>query len=163
MAGLPHEPVDLSQLGRDHMQRFQDRATDQMIQLQCCVEPAVYVLGNAARLGEVLDNLVDNALKYTPKGGHITLEIEGDEHEARLRVADTGVGFSSDQAEHLFDRFYRADTSMVQAQVGSGLGLTVVQTIVHAYGGALSARSRGPGLGSTFEVRFPRTDTRRVA
>ncbi|MCH6551557.1 MAG: ATP-binding protein, partial [Planctomycetes bacterium] len=155
--------VDLSQMSREHAERFQEQAAAQEIQLQLCVEPAIFVMGDTARLGEVLANLIDNALKYTPKGGRITLEVEGDEHEARLRVSDTGIGFSPDQAEHLFDRFYRADTSMVQAQAGSGLGLTVVQTIVHAYGGTLSARSRGPSQGSTFEVRFPRTDTRRVA
>ena len=163
LAELPRRPVDLSQMSREHAERFQERAAAQEIQLQLCVESAIFVMGDTARLGEVFVNLIDNALKYTPKEGHITLEVEGDEHEARLRVSDTGIGFSPDQAEHLFDRFYRADTSMVQAQAGSGLGLTVVQTIVHAYGGTLSAQSRGPGQGSTFEVRFPRTDASRVA
>lgn len=163
LAELPRKPVDVSRLSRDHTERFQGRATGQGVQLQLCVEPDVLVMGDASHLGEVLDNLIDNALKYTPKGGRITLEVEGDEHEARLRVSDTGVGFSPEQGEQLFDRFYRADTSMVQSQSGSGLGLTVVQTIVHAYGGAISARSEGLHQGSTFEVHFPHVDAGRVA
>jgi len=163
LAEVPRTPVDLSRLSRDHMQWFQERAKGRGVQLALSIEPAVSVMGEASLLGEVLDNLIDNALKYTPQGGRITLEVEGDKHESRLRVSDSGIGFSPEQGEQLFDRFYRADISEVQAQSGSGLGLTVVRMIVHAYGGVLSARSEGFHQGSTFEVRFPHGDARHVS
>lgn len=159
LAELPRERVDLGRLSRDHAARFQGRAASRDIEQQLCVAPAVYVMGDASHLGEVIDNLLDNALKYTPAGGRITLEVTGDGQEARLRVCDTGIGFTEEQAGQLFDRFYRADTSEVQAQTGSGLGLTVVQTIVQAYGGTLTARSEGLHQGSTFEVCFPHAGT----
>jgi signal transduction histidine kinase len=156
LADLPTEPVDMNQLARECADRFRERARSKNIDIQLAVESGMFVDGDSARLSEVVENLVDNSLKYTPNGGEIVIEIEGDLEEVRVRVSDNGMGFSKEQAEQLFDRFYRADTSEVQALEGSGLGLTIVQTIAHAYGGTVSAFSSGRGAGSTFELQFPR-------
>jgi signal transduction histidine kinase len=72
-----------------------------------------------------------------------------------LRVRDTGIGFAPEEADHLFDRFYRSDDAAVQAETGSGLGLAVARAIAEAYGGSVRAESAGPGQGATFEVRLP--------
>ncbi|WP_457651435.1 sensor histidine kinase [Rhodocaloribacter sp.] len=158
LAEMPREPVELCELSREHLRRFEDRAAEKAIRLEIFAEKECFVSADAVRMGEVLDNLLDNAIKYTPPGGSVCLEVEGDDREVRLRLTDTGVGFPPEQAGHLFDRFFRADTSEVQAERGSGLGLAIVQTIVHAYGGSITARSEGPHRGSTFEVRLPRLD-----
>jgi signal transduction histidine kinase len=124
----------------------------------------------AAPLAEIVDNLLRNAVKYTPAGGRVTVELahgaadgvadgsRGDAApagEAVLRVRDTGIGFAPEEADHLFDRFYRSDDAAVQAETGSGLGLAVARAIAEAYGGSVRAESAGPGQGATFEVRLP--------
>lgn len=151
------QPVDLGEISVQHVERLRRRAEAKGIQVNLDVSEGAVVSGNAARLGEVLDNLLDNAIKYTPEGGQITVRVEQDEEYVRLKVSDTGTGFEPDQVKTLFDRFYRADTAEIQAQAGSGLGLSIVQAIVEAYGGKVSAFSPGLYKGSTFEVQFPRT------
>jgi signal transduction histidine kinase len=152
---MPHEPVELGQVCDEHLRRFQERAAAQRITLTHRTEPGLYVLADAVRLGEVVDNLVDNALKYTPEGGRISVQVERDGETAALVVEDTGVGFGPEQASQLFDRFYRADVPEVQARSGSGLGLSIVQAIVQLYGGRIKAHSEGVYRGSRFEVRLP--------
>lgn len=152
---LPHEHVDLSKEVEKHLHRFRKRAERERIALEVDVEPAVDVLADAGRLGEVIDNLLDNALKYTPAGGKVKVKLERRHGKASLEVSDTGVGFAPEQAAHLFDRFYRADTPEVQARSGSGLGLAIVEAITRAYGGHVSAHSAGRNRGSRFEVVLP--------
>lgn len=156
---LPRNPVNLSQVVQEHVTRFAERATRGGIYLKQHIEPQVYVLAEKAHLGEVIDNLLDNALKYTPEGGSVEVALTRDINQAVFSVADTGVGFSQAQGNHLFDRFYRADTREVQARHGSGLGLAIVQAIVQVYGGMVEAHSEGPSRGSTFEVHLPLTRT----
>jgi signal transduction histidine kinase len=108
-------------------------------------------------VGEVIDNLVDNAIKYTPEGATVTIEVKSRDSQGLLVVSDTGIGFSPEQKERLFDRFYRADAKEVQARHGSGLGLAIVQAITQVYGGSVVAHSDGLGRGSRFEVRLPLT------
>lgn len=174
--GLPseHSPappapatVDLADLAREHVERFWPAAREEGIELALeAAEPAP-VVADAAHLGEALSNLLSNALKYTPAGGKVTVTVERTDREARLVVRDTGVGFAPEMAEHLFGRFYRADTPEVQARPGSGLGLAIVRAIAEAYGGRAGAESEGPGRGSTFALtlpaREPRPRTRREA
>ncbi len=159
LSEMPRTTVDLCELGREHLRRFETAAARKTIRLDLLAERGCFVSGDAVHLGEVLDNLLDNAIKYTPAGGTVILEIEGDDHEVRLRLTDTGIGFPPEQASHLFDRFFRADISEVQAEPGCGLGLAIVQTIIHAYGGSITAHSEGPHQGSMFEIRLPRLTT----
>ena len=152
---LPREPVDLSRAVREQMDRLRERAQQEDVEIELRIQPDVRVLADARRLGEVVENLVDNAIKYSLDGGSVGVEVFRCEGDAILVVSDAGIGFTEEQRRQLFDRFYRADTSAVQARQGSGLGLAVVESIAHAYGGSVDARSAGPMQGSRFEVRLP--------
>ncbi|TMJ10859.1 MAG: two-component sensor histidine kinase, partial [Bacillati bacterium ANGP1] len=115
------------------------------------------VLGDADRLRQLLTNLIDNAIAYTPPGGTVRLTWDTDGAFARVRVVDTGSGIASEDLPHLFDRFYRADRARVRSSGGSGLGLAIVQWIVNAHGGRIGIESR-IGSGSTVTVWLPSVD-----
>ncbi|MGA5298336.1 sensor histidine kinase [Nucisporomicrobium flavum] len=107
------------------------------------------------RLGQVLGNLLDNALRHTPAGGSVTVTADLAADRLRLQVADTGEGIPAEHLPHVFERFYRADSARDRARGGSGIGLAIVRAIVSAHGGAVSAHSDGPGRGATFTVTLP--------
>lgn len=108
------------------------------------------------RIAEVLANLLENALRHTPPGGHVTLSARNDGDGAVLTVADSGEGLQPDQLEHVFERFYRADTARGRrADGGSGIGLTIARALAEAHGGSLWAESDGPGRGARFHLRLP--------
>jgi signal transduction histidine kinase len=152
---LTREKIDLSAAVERHIARLCDRAQREGIELAVNADPGVTILADEGRIGEVVTNLVDNAVKYTPHGGHVDVSVRSLDGRAQLVVSDSGVGFNSEQAEHLFDRFYRADVPEVQARSGSGLGLAIVKAIVSVYGGRVAASSEGKGRGSTFLVELP--------
>lgn len=111
------------------------------------------------RLAQVLGNLVENALRYTPSGGHVTLRayqqtVAHDAQTLVIEIADTGPGIAPDDLTRIFERFYRTDRARARETGGSGLGLAIVQRLVEAQGGAISVEST-PGEGTTFRVRFP--------
>lgn len=106
-------------------------------------------------LVEVVDNLVQNAVKYTPPGGRVEVAVRRDDGAVVLTVTDTGVGMGPAVAERAFERFYRSDEPAVQAEPGSGLGLAVVRAVVEAYRGDVVAASAGPGTGSRLTVTLP--------
>ena len=112
------------------------------------------VHGDADQLKQVLVALLDNALKYTPYEGSISLSLTTDEHYAIVKVIDTGIGISPDDLPHIFERFYRADRARSRNRGGSGLGLAIVQSTVMEYQGTIEAESE-PGKGSTFTMRLP--------
>jgi CheY-like chemotaxis protein len=113
------------------------------------------VPGDAARFQQVVWNLLSNALKFTPRGGHVFLSIDRVEDRLRLRVADDGVGISPAFLEQAFDRFRQADSGSSRAQGGLGIGLALVRHIVELHGGTVLAESPGPGKGATFTVLLP--------
>ncbi len=112
------------------------------------------VEGDAPRLYQMLLNLLDNSVKYTPHGGAVTLTLHRDEGMAEIRVRDTGIGISREDQEKIFDRFYRVDKARSRAQGGVGLGLSIVEWTIRAHNGEISVESE-PGVGSTFIVRLP--------
>jgi two-component system OmpR family sensor kinase len=152
------EVADLAAIGRQQVAAWQERAAHRQITLTVENSKPVFVAVREAHLETLLDNLLKNALKYTPPGGWVKVEIKQERMYASLVVSDSGIGFEPDVAERLFDRFYRAETSEVQAQSGNGLGLAIVQAIVRAYGGKLTATSAGLGEGSRFTVQLPRRE-----
>lgn len=152
---LPRDEVDLALVVKEHTNRMRERARSDAIVVDAQVNEPVMVMADAGRLGEVVENLIDNALKYTPSEGRVSISVARQDGTAHLAVTDTGVGFEPEQAEHLFDRFYRADLPEVQARSGSGLGLAIVKAIVELYGGRVSACSEGRGMGSRFDVELP--------
>jgi len=116
------------------------------------------VSGDAARLTQVIGNLLDNASKYTLKDGRIHLSVARDRHQATIRVHDTGIGIAAEQLGKVFDMFMQADTSLERQQSGLGIGLTLVKTLVEMHGGTVDAHSAGAGQGSEFVVRLPISD-----
>lgn len=115
----------------------------------------LYLHADAARLIEVVANLLSNACKFTSSGGQIWLTVERDGKEANVRVRDSGIGIPSDMLFTIFDMFMQIDTSLERRQSGLGLGLTLVKNLVELHGGTVQARSSGVGQGSEFIVRLP--------
>src|SRR6266516_6876727 len=117
----------------------------------------VKVYGDADQLKQVLVALLDNAFKYTPYEGSVTLSNTNDENYAMIKVSDTGIGILPEDLPHIFERFYRADRARSRDRGGSGLGLTIVQNIVQEHQGTIEVEST-PGQGSTFTLRLPVTN-----
>lgn len=112
------------------------------------------IIGDARRLGQVLDNLMGNAIKFSPTGGEVTVTVVLHETRVAVSVADQGIGISAVDLPHIWERFYQADTSATRRFSGSGLGLAIVKRIVEAHGGEVSVIST-PGQGSTFSFTLP--------
>src|SRR5690606_29236212 len=107
------------------------------------------------RLVQVIENLLNNASKYTESGGRIELRVEQQPDEVIIAVEDTGVGIEPELLPSVFELFTQSSRSLDRAQGGLGIGLTLVQSLVEMHGGTVTARSEGPGMGSTFIVRLP--------
>lgn len=112
------------------------------------------VQGNSTRLCQVLTNLVDNALKYTPSGGTVTIRVVSENGSVTVCVEDTGVGIGLDHLPHVFERFYRVETEETRDVVGTGLGLAIAKSIVEVHGERIWAESE-PGAGSSFSFTLP--------
>jgi histidine kinase len=108
------------------------------------------------RLGQVLENLVGNAIRYSPQGAPLTLRATAEAQDVVIGVSDQGVGLTPEQRERVFERFYRVDPSRARALGGSGIGLAIARALTEAMGGRIWADSEGPGKGSTFSVALPR-------
>jgi len=124
------------------------------IELSIGEEDQVSVMGDTDRLKQLLLNLVDNACKYTPKGGRVILGLRRAEGWAVLTVTDTGIGIPAQDLPHIFERFYRVDKARSRAAGGAGLGLSIVQWIVQAHGGKIGVQSE-PNNGTTFTIHLP--------
>jgi two-component system phosphate regulon sensor histidine kinase PhoR len=114
--------------------------------------PAVH--GDRSNLEGVFTNLVNNAIKYTPEGGEITIRVRGTGKNVGVQVSDTGIGISKENLSRIFDRFYRVKSDKTRQIVGTGLGLSIVKHIVEAHLGTISVESEEGG-GSTFTVVLP--------
>jgi signal transduction histidine kinase len=112
------------------------------------------VQGNSTRLRQVLANLVENALKYTPSGGTVTIQVVAENGSTTVCVKDTGIGISPDHLPHVFEKFYRVETKETNDVTGTGLGLAIARSIIEVHGGRIWAESQ-PGAGSTFSFTLP--------
>jgi protein-histidine pros-kinase len=137
------------------------RAEECGVDLRVEVEPLRSMPGDADRLGQALDNLVSNALKFTPPGGRVDVRVRNLGDRASIEVRDTGLGMSQEDCERVFDRFFRAAATRDHAP-GVGLGLTIVKTIVEGHGGTIAVTSR-EGAGTTFLIELPLSRARAVA
>jgi signal transduction histidine kinase len=137
----------VGRIGRDH--------TDRQIQLRAPDSLSVHV--DRDRLGQVVSNLLENAVKYSPDGGPIRVTLERRGGEVELLVADQGIGIPADQRDQVFERFYQADGQSSRRFGGLGLGLYISRAIVDAHGGRIwAAPNVEDGRGSVFGIRMPR-------
>ena len=151
--------VRLATLVDEVVSVYEDVADEKQIELRSAVEDGLTVTGDRDRLRQVLANLIDNAVKYTPPGGRVTVSARADGPDAGdvrgvlIEVADTGTGIAAHDLPRIWERLYRGDQS--RAERGLGLGLSLVRAIVRAHGGTVDVAT-APGRGSTFTVRLPR-------
>lgn len=153
---LEHHRVDLLVLATDAVHDARAIAPQRSVRLQVFDGPGTpEVLGDEARLRQVLSNLVGNALQHTPETADVTVRVGTRGSDAVLEVVDTGPGFSQQDADRIFERFYRTDTSRARASGGAGLGLSIVDSLVRAHDGTVTVTA-APGKGCCFRVTVPR-------
>lgn len=150
---LSREPVDLRGLVERAADLYREVAEEKRIELHLEQPAAAVVDGDPMRLGQAINNLVDNALKYTPEGGRVTLAVAAGGDAATVTVRDNGPGVPAAEREAIFRRLYRSDAS--RSQRGLGLGLSLVKAIVELHGGTVAVAD-APGGGAEFTVRIPR-------
>ena len=146
--------LDLARLTAATADQMSLLAEDKNIQVTCAAAEPVWVEGDQARLKQVVVNLLDNAIKYTLKGGAVALTVNTIDSNAVLEVADNGVGIPPEALPRVFDRFFRVDKARSRELGGAGLGLSIVKSICTAHHGRVEARST-PGQGSRFRVELP--------
>jgi signal transduction histidine kinase len=150
---LQREPVALADVVARAGDLYRDVADAKGVTLAVDASPDIVVVADRTRLEQVAANLIDNAVKYTPPGGRVDMEVlKPGENVAVLRVRDTGPGIPSDELPRIFDRLFRGDTSRTER--GLGLGLSLVKAVVEAHGGTVDVSSE-PGRGSVFTVSLP--------
>lgn len=147
--------LDVNDVVRDSFHSHELSARTRHLQFTLRESSRLPVLGDSVRLGQVFGNLLTNAIKYTPSGGNVLVEVGNDGPSALVRVVDSGVGIVPDMLEKVFDLFTQADRSLERAQGGMGVGLTVARTLVRLHGGDIRVMSEGIGRGSEFCVSLP--------
>jgi two-component system OmpR family sensor kinase len=148
------EPVNLKDLIAELYEDSEVIASKKNITVKLAHNVEAVVLGDPVRLRQLFLNLLDNAVKYTPTGGHVTLSAERTDAQAIVRVKDSGIGIPLEDQQKIFDRFYRVDKGRSRDMGGSGLGLSIAHWIVGLHHGTIAVESE-PGRGSTFTVTLP--------
>jgi PAS domain S-box-containing protein len=160
---LDLEEVQVRELVGECLEAARPIADDRGIELVAEVEETPSMLGDRSRLSQVLDNLISNALKFTPHSGRVSVRVSIAGDDVVVEIEDTGVGIPADEQERLFERFFRSSKASEQAIPGTGLGLTVAKTIVERHEGSIAIEST-EGVGTTVRVRLPvRTVAEEVA
>ena len=145
-------PIKLPEVANKVIERFEANAVSRDVKLLSLIpDDLPYLMADAGKLDQVLTNLVENALKFTPAGGCVTLSARTAESRIEIEVADTGVGIAREHLPHIFERFYKVDRS--RRNVGTGLGLAITRRLVQAHGGNITVRSvEGEGSAFTFSL-----------
>jgi signal transduction histidine kinase len=152
---LRRELTDVNELVASAVRTVQPEAARRGLQVELSEQgESMPVWVDVRRIGQVLRNLLANAVAYTPAGGHITVSATARDSELTVNVADSGQGIPSEHLPNVFERFYRADSSRARATGGAGIGLAIVKQLVEAHGGAVQAQSV-VGVGSTFSFTLP--------
>jgi len=157
---IEFQPVTLPSIVETVINSLRPAADTKYLQLESAIDPAAGpVLGDPARLQQIVTNLLSNAIKFTPDRGRIDIRLQRINSYARLEIRDTGVGIEAAELPYIFERFRQADSSNVRAHGGLGLGLAIVDYLVRQQAGAVYVESEGPGKGATFIVEFPLTSS----
>src|SRR5215217_1888652 len=153
---IEFQPVTFPSIVETVINSLRPAADAKYLQLESAIDPAAGpVLGDPARLQQIVTNLLSNAIKFTPDTGRIDVRLQRIDSHARLEIQDTGVGIAAADLPHIFERFRQADSSNVRAHGGLGLGLAIVDYLVREHSGTVNAESSGPEKGATFTVDFP--------
>jgi signal transduction histidine kinase len=146
--------VDLGAVVRQSVEEARPRAAAKGIELGCAAQSVPELAADRGRMFQLLDNLISNAIKFTPDGGHIEVRLLQRSSQVRIEVADNGIGIAPDEQTRLFERFFRATTATERHIPGTGLGLYIACAIAEAHGGAIEVESE-PDRGTTFCVELP--------
>lgn len=153
---MEKEPLDLVTLTGDIVEAVRPAAFAKEIAFELeCTADSLFVDGDAARLQQVVTNLAENAVKFTPENGSVSVSLKRERAVALLQVKDTGIGIGAEFLPHIFDRFSQADASTRRSYTGLGLGLAIVKKIVELHEGTIFVESEGEGKGSVFTVSIP--------
>lgn len=155
---LEKRTVDLGEIVQRCLQSAELAAKERQITLVLdrCATP-MHVEGDLVRLEEIFNNLISNAIKYSPTGSRVTMRAHGDEGACIVEVIDQGIGIAGEMLPRVFDLFTQVEASLARSQGGLGIGLTLVKSLVELHGGSIRAGSPGLGRGSTFTVELPRS------
>ncbi len=151
---IEHAPVDLVEVVAGTLDQMSLLAEEKRISLSFRPGTAIYVTGDSMRLKQIVVNLVDNAIKYTPDGGDVSVFVTAEQKKAILKVSDTGIGIPAASLPLVFDRFYRVDQARSRESGGTGLGLSIVKAICDVHGGEAFVESID-GKGTTFRIELP--------
>ena len=151
------DEVDISAVTRDVCRKLIPMARSRNITLTMTEPEEAWVEGSGGALEQMMVNLVDNAIKYTPEGGKVSVDIARNGRNWLLIVKDTGIGIAKEDIPYIFDRFYRVDKARSRATGGTGLGLAIVKDVVQHHGGNITVTS-APGGGTTMRVVLPALD-----
>ncbi len=151
---LEAQPVDLRELVEQSVESARPRAAAATVDLRLDTADVPLIQGEPARLAQLLDNLVSNAIKFTPGGGHVSVSLSEKDGSVCIQVSDTGIGITDEERERLFERFFRSQSALEAQIQGTGLGLYISKAIVEAHGGRIGVESEA-GTGTTFIVELP--------
>jgi two-component system phosphate regulon sensor histidine kinase PhoR len=152
--------TDVVEVARQAVEGAQAHAGQKMLRLSLTAPShAIVVEADVVRISQVIDNVISNAIKFTPEGGRVDVTVAQDEGRVTLTVADTGMGMTPGDADRLFERFFRTDSAQAQQIQGTGLGLPIVKAIVEAHAGTITVTSQ-PSVGTSFVISLPLSETR---
>lgn len=152
---LDKQPLDLTETARACLLTLQSTGRTHGYTVTLSGNLPVWVHADATRMEQVINNLLDNAIKYTPQGGKVHVFVRAVEQDALLEVLDDGIGISSELLPHIFDVFVQGDRSLDRAQGGLGIGLSLVKQLAELHGGTIACESNGEGRGTKFTLRLP--------
>jgi signal transduction histidine kinase len=152
---IRREPVDVAALVSEVANANQPSASNKQQTITVSAPPNFVTMCDADRMREAIDNLVSNAIKYSPIGGKIAVVVSHEQDTTVIRIADEGAGLSPEDLGRLFGRFQRLSAKPTAGESSTGLGLSIVKRIIDMHGGQVTANSAGPGQGSTFTVVLP--------
>jgi signal transduction histidine kinase len=155
---IRREPVDIAALVNEVADANQPLAVNKQQTITVSALPNFVTMCDADRMREAIDNLVSNAIKYSPIGGKIAVVVGREQTNTTIRITDEGAGLSPEDLGRLFGRFQRLSAKPTGGESSTGLGLSIVKRIIDMHGGQVTARSAGPGKGSTFTVILPATE-----
>jgi len=155
---IRREAVDIAGLVSEVVDANQPLAANKQQAITVSAPPDFVTMCDADRIREAIDNLISNAIKYSPIGGKITVVVSHEQNNTVIRIADEGAGLSPEDLGRLFGRFQRLSAKPTAGESSTGLGLSIVKRIIDMHGGQVTANSGGPGQGSTFTVILPATE-----